>query len=290
METILEIKKLRKIFTDFTLRDISFSLPRGYIMGFIGPNGAGKTVTMKLIMNLIRREQGQIKIFGLDNIEQELEVKQRIGFVYDENHFYDELTVDEMKKIISPFYREWDEKLFAHYAKRFNLPRKKKIKELSKGNKMKFALTIALSHNADLILMDEPTSGLDPVMRAEFLEILREIIQDENKGILFSSHITTDLDKIADYITMINDGNIIFSTPKDELLEQYALVKGGKSVLNQELKQNLIGLKESGFGFEGLTTEKEKVFELLQGQGVIERPTLEEIMVYLVKEEKTWAC
>lgn len=286
MEPILEVKGLRKSFEDFTLQDISFSLPRGYIMGLIGPNGSGKSTTIKLIMNLIRKEAGEIKICGLDTDRHELAVKQKIGFVYDENHFYDELTVLEMKRIVAPFYREWDEEAFVYYLDRFQLPVGKKIKELSKGNKMKFALTVALSHHAELIIMDEPTAGLDPVMRAEFLEVLGELIQDERKGVLFSTHITTDLDKVADYITMINEGKVVFSVAKDTLQETLGLVKGGKSQLTSEVKQRLIGLREGSFGFEGLTTDRKQMQALLGEQGVIERPTLEEIMVYLVRGKK----
>lgn len=286
MEPILEVKGLRKSFEDFTLQDISFSLPRGYIMGLIGPNGSGKSTTIKLIMNLIRKEAGEIKICGLDTDRHELAVKQKIGFVYDENHFYDELTVLEMKRIVAPFYREWDEEAFVYYLDRFQLPVGKKIKELSKGNKMKFALTLALSHHAELIIMDEPTAGLDPVMRAEFLEVLGELIQDERKGVLFSTHITTDLDKVADYITMINEGKVVFSVAKDTLQETLGLVKGGKSQLTSEVKQRLIGLREGSFGFEGLTTDRKQMQALLGEQGVIERPTLEEIMVYLVRGKK----
>jgi ABC-2 type transport system ATP-binding protein len=283
MEPILEVKGLRKSFKDFTLQDISFSLPRGFIMGLIGPNGSGKSTTIKLIMNLMRKEAGEIRVCGLDTHRHELAVKQKIGFVYDENHFYDELTVLEMKKIVAPFYREWDEEAFAYFVHRFKLPVGKKIKELSKGNKMKFALTVALSHHAELIIMDEPTAGLDPVMRSELLEVLGELIQDERKGVLFSTHITTDLDKVADYITMINEGRVLFSVAKDTLQETCGLVKGGKSQLTPEVKDRLIGLREGSFGFEGLTTNRKQMQDLLGEQGIIERPTLEEIMVYLVR-------
>ncbi|NLL17993.1 MAG: ABC transporter ATP-binding protein [Clostridia bacterium] len=283
MEPILEVKGLRKSFKDFTLQDISFSLPRGFIMGLIGPNGSGKSTTIKLIMNLMRKEAGEIRVCGLDTHRHELAVKQKIGFVYDENHFYDELTVLEMKKIVAPFYREWDEEAFTYYVHRFQLPVRKKIKELSKGNKMKFALTVALSHHAELIIMDEPTAGLDPVMRSELLEVLGELIQDERKGVLFSTHITTDLDKVADYIAMINEGRVLFSVAKDTLQETCGLVKGGKSQLTPEVKDRLIGLREGSFGFEGLTTNRKQMQDLLGEQGIIERPTLEEIMVYLVR-------
>src|SRR6056297_3152098 len=182
MVPILEIMNLKKEFEGFTLKDISLTLDRGFIMGFIGPNGAGKSTTIKLIMNLINKDGGEIKLFGKDNIKNEIEVKNKIGFVLDENHFYEDLTLTEMKNIVAPFYKRWNENAFDNYLKDFDLPSKKKIKELSKGMKMKFSLAIALSHNAELLIMDEPTSGLDPVIRSELLDILSDLMQDENKS------------------------------------------------------------------------------------------------------------
>lgn len=283
MEPILEVKGLRKTFPGFVLQDISFSLPRGFIMGLIGPNGSGKSTTMKLIMNLLKKEAGEVRICGRDADRHALAVKQKIGFVYDESCFYGELTVVEMKKIIAPLYQEWDEAAFQDYAGRFQLPTRKKIKDLSKGTKMKLALALALSHRAELIIMDEPTAGLDPVMRSELLDVLRELLQDERKGVLFSTHIVTDLDRVADYITMINNGKLVFSADKDALLETFGLVKGGRGLLTPELREKLLGLRESSFGFEGLTIDKVQVAKLLGGQGVIEKPSLEDIMVHLVR-------
>ncbi|NLM96534.1 MAG: ABC transporter ATP-binding protein [Halanaerobiaceae bacterium] len=262
MSVILEVNKLRKEFKDFTLRDISFSLERGYIMGFIGPNGAGKTTTIKLIMNLLKKDGGTIKVSGLDNVENEIEVKDKIGFVYDQNYYYDELTIDETKRIIAPFYHQWDDNLYNKYLKLFDLDPGKKIKELSRGMQMKFSLAIALSHHAELLIMDEPTSGLDPIMRRELLEILMDILQDDNKGIFFSTHITSDLDKVADFVTFINKGEIVLSTSKEYILENYAIVKGKKALLEQPGIENLIGLRENQFGFEALTKDKNKVREL----------------------------
>ncbi|RYD05855.1 hypothetical protein N752_08145 [Desulforamulus aquiferis] len=268
----------------FGLKDISFTMPRGYIMGFIGPNGAGKSTTIKLILNLIKRDSGEIKLFGMDNIQKELAIKDRIGFVFDENHYYEELNIQEMKKIVAPFYRNWDEHTFAKYLVDFNLPRKKKIKDLSKGMKMKFSLAIALSHQADLLIMDEPTSGLDPVVRNELLEILTYLIQDENKGIFLSTHITSDLDKIADYITLINEGEIIFSTPKDELLDYHGMVKGGKDLLDKEVRNNFIGIKEHQYGFEGLVKDRQKASKVFEKHKVlVEKPTLEDILLYYTR-------
>ncbi|MEG6569673.1 phenol-soluble modulin export ABC transporter ATP-binding protein PmtA [Thermoanaerobacterium thermosaccharolyticum] len=285
MEPILEVKNLRKNYKDFSLRDVSFKLDRGYIMGFIGQNGAGKSTTIKLIMNLLKRDGGEINIFGKDNIKHEIEVKNKIGFVYDECYFYEELTVLEMKEIIAPFYKEWDDDLFNKYIKEFDIPPKKKIKDLSKGMKMKFSLAIALSHNADLLIMDEPTSGLDPVVRSEILDILSDTIQDENKSVFFSTHITSDLDKIADYIILIDNGEIVLSAAKDDILDNYGLVKGSKELIDSEIKKNFVGININKYGFEGLAYNKNKVKRIFGEKVVIEKPTLEDIMLYHTRRD-----
>ncbi|NFM17828.1 ABC transporter ATP-binding protein [Clostridium sporogenes] len=284
MDKILEVKNLKKEYKDFSLENINFQLDRGYIMGFIGPNGSGKSTTIKLIMNLIKKDSGDIKIFGMDNIRHEKEVKEKIGFVYDENYFYDHVNIETMKKIIASFYKGWSDKIFNKYLKTFDLDPKKKIKNLSKGMKMKFSLALALSHNAELIIMDEPTAGLDPVFRREILDILYDLIQDENKSVFFSTHITTDLEKISDYITFINKGKMVFSENKDEVMEKYALVKGGIDFLNEETKKYFLGINKNSFGFEGLTTSANIIKEITKkGELIIEKPSLEDIMVYTVR-------
>ena len=280
LNEILEIKSLCKSYKDFKLKDVNISLERGYIMGFIGPNGAGKSTTIKLIMNLIKKDSGQIKLFGLDNKKNDIAIKEKIGFVYDENHFYEDLTVQEMKSIISPFYSQWDESLFKKYVKDFGLPLKKQIKHLSKGMKMKFSLAIALSHNAELLIMDEPTSGLDPLIRTELLDVLQSLMQDENKSVFFSTHITSDLDKIADYITLVNNGKVILSKTKDELLEEYCVVKGSKDKLDSNMANVFIGIKENQYSFEALSQNKNEVIQYLGESVIIEKPTLEDIMVF----------
>ncbi|MBK1810424.1 ABC transporter ATP-binding protein [Clostridium sp. YIM B02505] len=283
MDNILEVTNLSKSYKDFALDNISFSLKRGYIMGFIGPNGAGKSTTIKLIMNLIKKDSGSIKIFGKDNISSEKELKQKIGFVYDENYFYEDLTTTEMKDIVSPFYKEWDNKAFNKYMDEFALPKKKKIKDLSKGMKMKYSLAIALSHNAEFIIMDEPTSGLDPIFRSEMLDILYSIIQDENKSIFFSTHITTDLEKIADYITFLNNGKIVFSKEKDEVLENYRIVKGDTTLLDRDTRKNFISIKENSFGFEALTDDASSIKRIFGDKVLLEKASLEDIMVYSIR-------
>ena len=280
---MLKVEGLSKKFKRFQLKDVSFHLEKGYIMGFIGPNGSGKTTTIKLIMNLLNRDSGNIEIFGKDNIEFEKQVKDRIGFVYDESYFYQDLTIKQMKNIVAPFYTRWDEDTFQRYMDEFNLDEKQKIKKLSKGMKMKFSLSLALSHHAELIIMDEPTSGLDPVFRREMLDILYDIIQDADKSIFFSTHITTDLEKIADFITFIDDGEIVFSKEKDLLLETYGVVKGGNDDLTPELEKKLLGVRKTPVGFEALTDKKTFVRDLAGEKVLIERPSIEDIMYYTVR-------
>ncbi|WBW95738.1 ABC transporter ATP-binding protein [Oceanirhabdus sp. W0125-5] len=287
MSKILEVKNITKDYGKFKLDDVSFSLDRGYVMGFIGPNGAGKSTTIKMIMNLIRRNSGEIKIFEKDNIKSEKEIKEKIGFVYDESFYYQELSIKDNAKIISRFYRNWDNAKYRELLDRFNLTEKKKIKELSKGMKMKFSLAMALSHNAELLIMDEPTSGLDPVFRNEILELLYDEIQDEKKSVFFSTHITSDLEKIADYITFINNGKLVFSKEKDEIMESYSLVRGGKDILNSSLKNDFISIKENSFGFEGLTTKSREIQRTFKEKVVIEKASLEDIMLYTIGGEKS---
>lgn len=285
MDKIMEIKNLNKDYKNFSIKNLSLTLDRGCVMGFIGPNGAGKSTTIKLIMNLIRKNSGEIKLFGLDNIKHEKEVKERIGFVYDENYFYEELSIDKMKKIIAPFYKNWSDDTFNRYLRDFDLDKKQKIKKLSKGMKMKFSLAAALSHQAQLIIMDEPTGGLDPVFRREIIDILYSLIQDENKSIFFSTHITTDLDKIADYVTFINKGELVFSKEKDQIAESYSLVKGGLELLNSENEKDFIGIRKNSFGFEALTDKKAELIRKYRDKAIFEKVSLEDIMFYTVKGE-----
>ena len=283
MSNILEMTNVSKRYKDFSLKNVNLSLEKGYIMGFIGPNGSGKSTTIRLMMNLIKKDSGTIKLFGLDSEKHELAIKDRIGFVYDENHFYEDLTIQEIKGFVRPFYTKWDEEIFEKYVDQFELSSKKKIKELSKGMKMKFSLAVALSHHAELLIMDEPTSGLDPLVRSELLEVLQSLLEDENKSVFFSTHITSDLDKIADYITLINNGIIQFTKPKDELLEEYCIVKGGIDKLDEANREKWIGLRENAFGFEALSSNKQEVRQHFGDSVMIERPTLEDILVFFTR-------
>lgn len=285
MEKILEIKDLSKKYPGFNLDRVSFSLDKGFVMGFIGPNGAGKTTTIKLIMNLVRRDSGDIRIVGRDNIKDEVQVKREIGFVYEDCHFYEELTGRDFAKVVSSLYPRWDQAAFAGYMGEFGLPENKKIKELSRGMRMKLSLAIALSHQARLLIMDEPTSGLDPVFRSELLDILRGYMTEE-RSILFSTHVTSDLDKIADIVTLIHEGRVVFSKSREELLENYVLVKGEKKYLDDNLKKNLLGLRESSYGFEGLTAEAAAIHRRWGDSLLFEKASLEDIMLFTVRGNK----
>lgn len=286
MEYALEINNLSKQYKEFELKDVSFKLEKGYIMGFIGPNGAGKSTIIRLIMNLIKKNSGEISILGMDNLKHEKEVKQRIGFVYDENYYYEELSMEAMKNIVAPFYKGWEDNTFKRYMKDFDLNSKAKIKTLSKGMKMKFSLAMALSHGAELIIMDEPTAGLDPVFRSELLDITHELIQDENKSIFFSTHITTDLEKVADYITFINKGRIEFSKSKDEIMEGYHIVKGDKAILDGDIKSHFLSIRENNYGFEALTDDAAKIKTIFKNNVILEKASLEDIMVYTVRRQQ----
>lgn len=285
MESILEIKNLSKNYTGFNLENISFNIDKGYIMGFIGPNGAGKTTTIKLIMNLIKRNSGEIKVFGLDNIRDEKEIKGRIGFVYDESNYYDNLSVKDNAKLISDFYEKWNLTEFDRYLNMFGLDKKQKIKELSKGMKTKFALATALSHGAELLLMDEPTSGLDPVSRQEIINILQEYIEDGTRSVLFSTHIISDIEKMADYVTFINKGRIVFSEEKLKIEDEYRIVKGGLDILDSTCEADFIEIKKNKYGFSGLTKQYDKLRNRYGSKIVVDKPNIEDIMLYMAGEK-----
>ena len=282
MNNVLEINNITKDYKKFKIDNISFNLPKGYIMGFIGANGAGKTTTIKLILNMIKRESGEIKVFGLDNIREEERIKEQIGVVFDECYYLEDWTLNDVEKAVSMFYKNWNSSIYEKYLKEFNLARDKKVKDLSRGMRMKLMIAVAFSHEAKLLILDEPTSGLDPVARDEFLDILRDYIEDEEKSVIFSSHITSDIEKIADYITYINNGKIIFTGEKDEFLAKYCIIKGGKEDITESQKKEIIGLRIHSTGFEGLIELKKAVG--FSSKVIIEKASLDEIMIYMNKE------
>jgi len=277
MENALEIKNLRKKFGTFGVEDVSFSLPKGYIMGFVGKNGAGKTTTIKSILNMLSRDSGEIKIFGKDNIVHEADIKQKIGVVMDSPFYEENWNLVQVGKALKPFYPSWSDDKFNKMLNEFSLDPNKRIKELSRGMKMKIMVAAALAHDPDLLILDEPTSGLDAVARDELMDILKSFISDEKKSILFSTHITADLEKIADYITFINNGKIMHSDTKDNLLEKYIVVKGGVGSLTPELKNNIIGYQETKVNFDGII---DKSFKKGLPKSIVTEPcTLDELVV-----------
>ncbi|TCT16177.1 ABC-2 type transport system ATP-binding protein [Natranaerovirga pectinivora] len=280
MSTILNINNISKHFKDFSLNNISFTLDRGYVMGFIGSNGSGKTTTIKLIMNLLSADSGSIEVFGLDHKKNEKSIKDRIGFIYDECYFFEHLSIMDNANILGPLYSQWDKEVFLNYVKRFELNPKQKLKKLSKGMKTKFQIAFALSHNAEFLIMDEPTAGLDPVFRREFLDIIYDVMQDDHRSVFFSSHITSDLDRIADFVTFIDKGKIIFSQSMEVVKESYIILKGNNEILKSINKDHLIGLRQSSVGFEALTTDKNYYSNKFGDSIVLEKPNLEDLMFY----------
>ena len=282
---ILEIINLSKSYGKFKLSDANITLPRGYIMGFVGANGAGKTTTIKLIMNMIQRDSGEIKVFNKDNIKYEMQIKDKIGYVGEQPVFYDDLTVDWTGKFAKKFYSNWDNIIFSRLLDRFKIDKTKKINQLSKGMKMKTALALALSHHPELLILDEPTSGLDPIVRDELLEILMEFIQDERRGVFFSSHITSDIEKIADYVTLIDNGEIILSEEKEEILDRWKLVRGDHREL-KDLKEDLIGLRLSKTYFEALIKDIDAFKKKHDTSSlVVDTANLDDILLHLARRE-----
>ncbi len=283
MSDILRLENVRKTYPSFTLKDVSFSVKPGQIMGFIGRNGAGKTTTLKCIMNLIHYESGKISAFETDMSKNELENKQRIGFALSELNYYPNKTIRQLVNVTKRFYKKFDQKKFDEACRLFNLNQDKKLEELSSGMKVKYSVAIALSHEAELLILDEPTSGLDPVSRDEILDIFRKIVKNKDRAILFSTHITSDLDKCASDITYIHDGEIIFSGNKNDFINSYLFIKD-KSI-NKSLVNEYIAYKEFDDHIEGLiAVDKKDVF--LKNNITPVEPDLEQIMIYIERSKK----
>lgn len=285
MENILEIKDLSKKYDGFELKNINIKLPKGTIMGFIGENGAGKTTTIKLILNIIKKNEGEIKIFGLDNIKEEKRVKEDIGVVLDDSFLSEYLNPLDINKIMKNIYKNWDEELYFKYINEFKLPKDKISKEYSTGMKMKLKIAVALSHHPKLLILDEPTSGLDPIARNEILDIFQDFIQDEEHGIFVSSHITSDLEHIADYVTFINEGEIVFTKTRDELLEDYGIVKCSDEEFRNIDKKDYIKYKKNRYEVDILIGNQME-FKKKYNISVIDKPTIEDIMLIYIKGDK----
>ncbi len=287
-ENAIEIKGLTKKYDGFTLDDISFDVPKGSVMGFIGQNGAGKTTTIKAIFNIIERDAGTIKVLGLDNIENEYEIKEDVAAVFDELPFHEDFNARQISTVLSSVFRNWDNEKFKELLTRFALPEKKKIKQFSKGMKMKLQIATALSHDAKLLIMDEATTGLDPVVRNEILDIFREYLQDGERSILMSSHITSDLEKIADAVTFIDKGKILLSGYKDDILDTHGLLKCSKSDYENIDKNDIVSARITDFGVDAMVSDREMCGRKYSG-AVIDKTTLEEIMLFYVnRDKKEW--
>ena len=283
MDNTIEITGLRKEYKGFTLDDVTFTVPRGYIMGLIGPNGAGKTTIVKLIMNLIRRDAGEVRVFGMDNLRREPEVKSRIGFVYDAPRFPEDLRLETIASAISAFYEKWDGRRFRNLLEEFQLSPRQVFKKLSHGMKMKFSLAIALAHDADLILMDEPTAGLDPVFRFDLLTKLRALIQDERKTVLFSSHITSDLERVADFVTFVHKGRLVFSAAKDDILETWGVVRVSGDGISPAEVPGARGFRRTEHSLGVLTSDIAAARGRFGGSVVCDMASLEDIMFFISK-------
>lgn len=280
---VLDVSKLSKQYPSFSLHDVSFSIPAGYIMGFVGPNGAGKTTTIKSILGMITPDSGSTTLFGTPGGFSDVALREDVGIVMDKSLFADHWRVSEVESTLAPFYRNWDSDRFSALCRRFLLNPSTKVGDLSRGMQVKLMMVVAVSHGAKLLILDEPTSGLDPVARDDLLELLQTFIQDENCAVLFSTHITSDLEKVADYITYIRAGSIVFTGEKDTLMQQYLLVRGGPEDLTPALREKLMGLREYSMGFEGMLTATDVAF---LSPGAEEGPiTLDQIMVFMDREE-----
>ena len=285
MENILEVKNLYKKYNGFELQNVNITLPKGMIMGFIGENGAGKTTTIKAILDIIKNYTGEIKIFGLDNRKEDKKIKEDIGVVLDDMFFPEILTPNDINTVMKNIYKNWDSKLYFKYLNDFTLPNNKPIKTLSKGMRKKLEIATAISHHPKLLILDEPTAGLDPIARNEVIDIFQNFIQNEECSIFISTHITTDLEHIADYITFINNGKIILSKNREELLEEYGILKCSQEEFEKIDKKDFIKYKKNKYQYDVLI-ENRKEFNKKYKVNIIDKITLEELMLLMVKGEK----
>lgn len=287
MNMALTLDKVSKRYesSGFWLKDISFNLPEGSILGFIGQNGAGKTTTISCILNTIKKDNGRIMVLGREMTDQTMDIKEEIGVVFDGDNFPPYLSAEELSKVMSGIYRKWDQPLFCNYLQRFKLPLRQKIKSFSRGMSMQLAIAVALAHHPRLLLLDEATGGLDPLMRDQILDILLEFVQTEDHSILLSSHITGDLEKIADHIVLIDHGEIILNKPKDELIYDYGIMRCLVKELPEVDPEDIISYRKREFQVDILVADKDKLSRKYK-KLTIDNATLDEIMLLLVKGEK----
>ncbi len=284
MEYMLRVDDLRKDYAGFSLNGVSFLVPQGYIMGLIGPNGAGKTTIIKLIMGLVKAHGGEIRAFGMDAFRHGAEIRARVGFVCDEPRYHEDVALRDIVRAYSAFYGTWDDALFSSLTEEFELPLRKTFKTLSMGMRIKFSLAMAFAYHPDLLIMDEPTTGLDPVFRRILLGRLRNFIEDGRHSVLFSTHITSDLESVADMVTFIHEGRVVFSQTMEAVRENWAVVKGGEDLMEGPLRTLLTAPRRGEFGVEALTSQALQVRRIPTEGCVLERASLEDIMYYVKKE------
>lgn len=284
MDAILQVENLTKQYAGFQLDHVSFSVPKGTIMGLIGENGAGKSTTINAILDLIHKDGGTVAFWGQE-LSSSKQLKEDIGVVFDDINFYAALTPAQIGKISAAAYQQWDEVMYQDFLKRFQLPAGKEIKTFSKGMKMKLCIAAALSHKPKLLILDEATSGLDPVMRDDILDIFLEFVQDENHSILMSSHITTDLEKVADYITFIHQGKVLFCKTKDELRYQYGIIRCGAALFGQIDRTEILTYRKDDYQWNVLVADKENAARKYKN-AVVDDATIDDIMLLYVKGEQ----
>ena len=282
---LIEVNGLRKNFESFSLKDVSFSLEEGFIMGFIGRNGAGKSTTLKSMINILKPDGGSVSLCGLSMPENEIQIKNEVGYVFGGVDFYPESKISMITDVTRGFYKDWNDSLYRNLCRRFEIDESKKFKQLSAGMKVKYSIAVAMSHNARLLILDEPTSGLDPAARDDLVLLFQEFIEDGKHSILFSTHITSDLEKCADYITYIKNGEILASTDRDSFLNSYISVAGKKEQLTDEIKSKTIGLHVHQFGFEGIMKSESRAFAENQNLE-ISMPGLEDIMIHIERRQE----
>ena len=282
---VIELRNVKKDYGDFVLDNISFSVPTGSVCGFIGQNGAGKTTTIQIILDAIKRDGGEVYVFGKNIDEGMAELKEDIGVVFDEMGFHDFLTPKQINTVMKNIYKNWDEDAFFGYLKRFSLPAKKECGKFSRGMRMKLQIATAMSHKAKLLIMDEPTSGLDPIVRNEIIQIFREFVIDEEHSILLSSHITSDLEKIADEVVFIDAGKVILSGNKDEIIENHGILRCRKDDVGKISRSLIVDTDVSSMGAEILVNDK-KAASKLYPEMVIDDAGLEQIMIHYVNSSK----
>ena len=283
---VIELNNVKKTLGNFTLDIPNLVVKEGYITGFIGQNGAGKTTTLRLIMGLLTPDEGEIKVFGKQVKKEGAAIRNLVGYVGEPIGYLTEATIEDTKKMIAPFYQDWDDALYNKYMKLFQLDPKKKVKELSQGQGKQIALIMALAHRPKLIVLDEPTANLDPIVRHEILDLLMEHMQNEEVSTFYSTHITSDLDKASDYIVMLKEGRVAMYEDKETLERKYFIVKGPNSILDKVLEKELVGITKSAFGFEALTQQKSELENHFGSKVIFERASLEDMMLYMERGNK----